>query len=160
MRRPPRAPAAYPGRGPRAGGARPRGDAARTSRLRPGPSRAASSGATWRPGPRLLPCPDSRRRGCPGRAALAPRRLSPGSARPAIPEGAARDPYGNRPPPRAGLGGAAAPQLPARPGRVLAEGRAPGGAVLTAGPGPAGPSARRADLQDSQTPAGRGKCSL
>lgn len=42
--------------------------------------------------------------------------LAPASPTPAGSAGSrrARDPYGNRPPPRAGLGGAAAPRLPSR----------------------------------------------
>ncbi|XP_053080418.1 uncharacterized protein LOC106981970 [Acinonyx jubatus] len=44
----------------------------------------------------------------PGLALIPPRRLSPGSAR----RRPGRNPYGNRPPPRTGLGGAAAPRLP------------------------------------------------
>lgn len=59
-----------------------------------------------RPGPRLLPRPGLTAPRLPSLALLPPRQL--------LAAGGARDPYGNRPPPRAGLGGAAAPRLPSR----------------------------------------------
>lgn len=78
----------------------------------PWPPTRAPAGATWLPGPPSPACPsfpawDSRAAAAwPG---LAPASPTPaGSAR----SRGTRDPYGNQPPPRAGLGGAAAPRLP------------------------------------------------
>lgn len=81
----------------------------------------------------------------PGLALLPPRRLSAGSAR----RRPGRNPYGNRPPPRTGLGGAAAPRPPfwsGPPARL--RGRALGGGGGPRARLPARPSAGRGGLRD------------
>lgn len=111
------APRGRRGEGPRRGSRAPPAWASAGSRAAPfppppapGPRRAASSGATWRPGPpsrpARLPRPGLTAPRLPGLALLPPRRLSRGCAR----RRPGRNPYGNGPPPRAGLGGAAAPR--------------------------------------------------
>ncbi|XP_047625171.1 basic proline-rich protein-like [Phacochoerus africanus] len=60
------------------------------SHPRPGPRRAASNGATWRPGSRLPPRPGLTAPRLPGLTSLPPRRLSPGwvaAGPPTIPMG-------------------------------------------------------------------------
>lgn len=134
--------------------------AAPASHPRPSPRRAASSGATWRPGPRLPPRPGLTAPELSGR--LAPASPTPaqlGRGRPA------RDPYGNRPPLWPGQGGAAAPRPPSRTrSPSLLRRKALGGCLgareklfWTWARVPARPSAGERRPARLQTPAGRGR---
>lgn len=114
--------------------------AAPASHPRPSPRRAASSGATWRPGPRLPPRPGLTAPQLSGR--LAPASPTPaqlGRGRPAGPRSLWESPPA---PAWPGRGRSAPASLP-DPVAVLAAAKGPGGlprspgeAVLDVGPGP------------------------